>query len=99
MIVIVILAVVVGICIGFFVWKSKKNKAAKNCTCGHAYTIDDLVSYRKEEKITMMNGQQSSSVYVTLTCPKCGETQEKRIIVSYNVNFGQTLKDGICNFF
>lgn len=99
MIVIIILAVVVAICIGFFIWKKNKNKSAKNCSCGYAYKLEDAISYRNEEKITNLVGTQSSSVYVTMECPQCKRSQEKRIIVKYTPNMRQTVEDGIRNFF
>ena len=99
MIIIIILAVAVAICIGFFVWKAKKNKSAKNCSCGHAYGVNDVVSYRLEEKVTMIAGTQTSSVYVTLECPDCKRSQEKRIVVKYSPSLNQDVEDGICEFF
>lgn len=99
MIIIIILAVAVAISIGFFIWKAKKNKSAKNCSCGHEYGVKDVASYRLEEKVTMLGGTQTSSVYVTLECPHCKKSEEKRIVVKYSPYLNQNIENGIRDFF
>ena len=96
---IIVVVLAAAVVVGYILLRKNMKKKAKNCKCGHAYTIDNVVSYRGEKKGTLMGGVQTSYVYVTLECPKCRVTQEKCIEVSYNVNLNETLKDGIRRFF